>query len=153
MKVVNSVSLYDTDFFEWTQDTGGKIRNRRFEDIELTALAEEIEDLGKRDWSEVNSRLRVIILHLLKLQYQPEKKTDSWSESVGRERGVLEEIFDGSPSLIGKGRERLPITYKRAIRDAARETKLPQSTFPVDCPYTYEQILDHDFYPCDNGCN
>jgi uncharacterized protein DUF29 len=145
--------LYDTDFFAWTQETAAKIRECRFHDINLKALAEEIEDLGKRDWTEVNSRLRVIIMHLLKLDYQPEKKTDSWVNSISRERTELEGIFDFSPSLRAKALQQLPVTYVRSVREAARETKLPKATFPAECPYTYEQILDHDFYPSEEGCD
>lgn len=141
------VSAYDTDFFIWTQETAAKIRNCRFRDIDLPALAAEIQDLGKRDWTEVNSRLRVILTHLLKVEYQPEKKTDSWTNSIGRERTEIEGIFDHSPSLRAKAEESLPRTYERAMREAARETKLPKSTFPLQCPYTYDEILDHEFYP------
>jgi len=96
--------LYDTDFFTWTQETATKIRDGRFHAVDLSAVAEEIEDLGKRDWTEVNSRLRVIITHLLKLDYQPEKKTDSLMNSIGRERTELEGIFDQSPNLIEKAK-------------------------------------------------
>lgn len=142
-----SGTLYDTDFYEWTQETAAKVRERRFDEVDAEALAEEIEDLGKRDAREVNSRLQVVILHLLKLQYQPEKRTDSWTESVGRERSVLEGILEDSESLRAKALEALPRTYARARRDAARETKLPVATFPAKCPYTLEQLLDHDYLP------
>jgi hypothetical protein len=145
-------SLYDTDFFVWTQETAARIREHRFHDIDLAALAEEVEDLGKRDWKEVNSRIKTIILHLLKLEYQPEKRSDSWVSSILRDRGELEATFEQSPSLRAKGLQDLPKSYVRAVREAAAETKLPKSTFPSECPYTYEQILDHEFYPCAEGC-
>jgi hypothetical protein len=144
---VLSDRLYETDFYQWTQDTAAKLRERRFDELDVDAVAEEIEDLGKRDEREVNSRLRVIIMHLLKLQYQSEKRTDSWTDTIGRERTELEGLFEGNESLKTKALERLPRTYMQAVRDAARETRLPSRTFPSECPYIYEQILDHDFYP------
>lgn len=132
---------YDTDFFAWTQETAAKIRERRFEEIDWSALAEEIEDLGERDKREVNSRLREIIMHLLKLQFQPEKKTDSWTHSIVREQIELKNILANSKSLVEKAREDLPRTYGEAVRLAAVETGLAQRLFPSECPYTYEQIL------------
>ncbi len=141
------VDLDDTDFFEWTQETAEKIRRQAFHEIDLAALAEEIEDLGKSKLSEVISRLTTVIIHLLKLDFQPGKKTNSWIRTIRRERTVLEIIFDQSPSLIDKGKRDLDRTYKRASREAAGETGLPRKTFPQECPYTYEQILDPDFFP------
>jgi hypothetical protein len=144
-----ATSLYDTDFFAWTQDTAEQIRKCRFHDIDLRALAEEIEDLGKRDRKEVISRMGTIILHLLKLEYQPEmqRNSRSWRSSIIRERGVLDLLLEDSPSLKVKAEKALARAYTIAARRAAEETGLSPDKLPQTCPYTYEQVLDTDFFP------
>jgi len=74
---VTSMRLYDRDFLEWTEATVQAIRTGRWNDIDREALAEEIEDLGKRDRREVISRLQVLLQHLLKCKYQPEQQSSS----------------------------------------------------------------------------
>ena len=142
-------ALYDRDFYLWTQHAADRLRNGNISQQDREHLAEEIEDLGKRDWREVNSRIGTIMMHLLKLTYQPEKEVDSrsWVSTVTRERRELALVFEQSPSLRDKGRQRLGRTYDGALRDAAAETGLPRSMFPAECPFTYEQVLDSSLFP------
>lgn len=138
-------ALYDTDFFAWTEKTVENIRSGRLEQVDLEHVAEEIEDMGKRDLRELNSRIQTILVHLLKCRFQPEKFGVSWSATIVRERGRIERILEQSPSLKRKSEAGLDKTYRLALREASVETGLPRSTFPAQCPYSYEQILDFDF--------
>ena len=140
-------ALYESDFVEWTAETAKALRDRRVGDVDLDRIAEEIEDLGRSESREVNSAIKTILLHLLKLEYQPEKATKSWTTTISRERGHLELLFDDSPSLRNKGREKLELTYRVARSGARQETALPLEMFPEECPYTYEQILDDEYLP------
>jgi Domain of unknown function DUF29 len=139
--------LYDQDFVEWTKRNSELLRRGCFAEADIEHLAEEIEDMGKRDQREVRSYLVRLLLHLLKWQAQPEKRSDSWLDSIGQSRVELDGIFDQSPSLEPFARRTLPTAYRLAVKQASRETGLAPQTFPEACPFRYEQVLDLDFLP------
>lgn len=139
---------YNTDFFRWTQDTAELIRQRRFDELDLEHVAEEIQDMGLRDHREVRSRFIVLVMHLLKWQLQPERRgTSSWVATIGEQRTELSLVLEDSPSLRRVPKEQLPVIYRRAVQRAIKETRLPANAFPADCPYSQEQILDDEFFP------
>lgn len=138
---------YDTDFFQWTQSTAEMIRQGRLAEVDLENVAEEIEDMGKRDRREVRSRLIVLLMHLLKWELQPELRTPSWDSTIDEQRMQIQFIIQDSPSLRRLPSDELAATYKRAVKRAIAQTGLDDSRFPPSCPYTAEQILDSDFLP------
>ncbi len=139
---------YDTDFYEWCLETAALIRDRKFDEIDWENVAEEIESMGRRDKREVHSRLKVLIMHLLKWQAQPNHKhRPSWRATIDELRSHLELVLKDSPSLRRMLDEDLPAIYPHAVRKATRETGLPSAFFPKICPFTTEQILNDDFFP------
>jgi hypothetical protein len=138
---------YDTDFFQWTQATAEMIRQGRLAEVDLEHVAEEIEDMGKRDRREVRSRLIVLVMHLLKWEFQPERRTPSWRSTIDEQRMQIELILLDSPSLRRLPSDELDATYKRAINRAVTQTGLNKNRFPPSCSYTVEQILDVAFVP------
>jgi hypothetical protein len=138
---------YDTDFFQWTQSTAEMIRQGRLAEVDLEHVAEEIEDMGKRDRREVRSRLIVLLTHLLKRELQPELRTSSWTSTINEQRMQIQLIIQDSPSLYRLPSEELATTYKSAVEQAIAQTGLDAAHFPPSCPYTAEQILDGDFFP------
>jgi hypothetical protein len=138
---------YDADFFQWTQSTAEMIRQGRLAEVDLEHVAEEIEDMGKRDRRELRSRLIVLIMHLLKWQFQPELRTPSWDSTIDEQRIQVQFIIQDSPSLRRLPSEELAATYDRAVKRAIAQTGLGADRFPSSCPYTVEQILDSDFFP------
>jgi hypothetical protein len=145
---VNPGAGYDADFFEWTQSTAEMIRQGRLAEVDLEHVAEEIEDMGKRDRREVRSRLIVLIAHLLKWQVQPELRAgSSWQATVREQRKPLRLVLEDSPSLRRIPREELFPIFRSAVEEAVEETGLSADRFPSSCPYTAEQILDGDFLP------
>jgi hypothetical protein len=142
-----AAKLYDEDFVLWTAEAARLLREGRFAEIDVEHVAEEIEDMGKRDHRERFSRLTLIIQHLLKWQYQPDRRSGSWKATVATQRGELEELFEQSPSLRRLPDRTLVRAYGIAIVAAAGETGLPEDSFPSKCPYTLEQILDRKFLP------
>jgi hypothetical protein len=140
-------SLYDRDFFEWTWQVARLLREGRFADIDVEHLAEEIEDVGKRDQRGVESHLRVVLLHLLKWQMRPQKRSCSWRTSIRTHRITLSKIFDQSPSLKRHDQEVQHKVFVEAVGLAMDETGLLRECFPLTCPYTFEQIMDFDFLP------
>lgn len=139
---------YDTDFFAWCLETAALIRERRFNEIDVEHVAEEIEDMAKRDRREVQSRLAVLIMHLLKWQVQSHHKyKSSWENTIREQRSQLELVLNDSPSLVRITAQDLPSIYPRAVKKAVAETGLDAKLFPKTCPYTAEQILNDDFLP------
>src|SRR5258708_27594646 len=94
-----AASLYDEDFAIWTAETARLLRAGRFHEVDIEHLAEEIEDMGKRDKRELHSRLTVLILHLLKWKWQPEKQTRGWQSTLLTQRAELDRLLGDSPSL------------------------------------------------------
>jgi hypothetical protein len=142
-----TASLYDQDFVEWTSETARLLRAGRFDETDIEHVAEEIEDMGKRDKRELHSRLTVLLLHLLKWTAQPEKRSSSWQSTINTQRAELDRLLEDSPSLrrtIGAAASKV---YPAVLRDCMLETGLPTATFPRDCPFTAEQILDPNFLP------
>jgi hypothetical protein len=141
--VVSPGAGYDADFFQWTQSTAEMIRQGRLAEVDLEHVAEEIEDMGKRDRREVRSRLIVLLVHLLKWELQPELRTPSWGSTIDEQRTQIQFAIQDSPSLRRLPSDELAATYKRAMA----QTGLEASRFPSSCPDTAEQILDGDFFP------
>jgi Domain of unknown function DUF29 len=143
----NLKTLYDTDFVRWAEEMGQLMRDRNYSQVDWDNVIEEIESLGKSDRRELKSRLEVLLMHMLKWQYQPSMRTGSWTGTINEQRDRIEDLLEESPSLKSLVLEYLPDSYRRARRNAIAETGLQDSNFPVECPYTIRQILDIEFLP------
>jgi Domain of unknown function DUF29 len=139
--------LYELDFFEWTQRNAELLRQGCLEAADIPHIAEELTDMGERDRREVRSYLRRLMMHLMKWHFQADRRTTSWSASIADSRAELEDIFEQSPSLRRLAAESFGQIYPRARRQASAETGLPQSAFPTECPYSFDQLMDDDFLP------
>ena len=138
---------YQLDFNTWTHQTAQLLREGRWAEVDTEHLIEEIEDLGKRDRRAVTSQLIRLLLHLLEWQYQPERRSDSWLDSITDARVQIDLAFEDSPSLRNYLAEQVEKSYERSQRQAAQQTKLAVSDFPSTCPYSLEDILKQDWLP------
>jgi len=136
------MTLYDTDFAEWSRRTAELVRAGRLDEVDLEHVAEEIEDMGKRDRRAATNRTRVLLVHLLKWTAQKERRSPSWRRTIVEQRRRLAAIFRDSGSLRTLVRDSLPEIYRDAAEDALLETGLPDR-----CPWSMEQILDTHFLP------
>ena len=139
--------LYQGDFHAWTIQQATLLKAGRIGEVDLEHLIEEIETLGASERRELESRLKVLLLHLLKWHYQPEQRSSSWSGTIDEQRDQLDTLLRQSPSLHRFIPEYLGYAYPKARRSAARETGLSQASFPESCPYDEEQIFDTEFWP------
>jgi Domain of unknown function DUF29 len=140
-------ALYDTDAFAWANTTTRLLRERRFDEIDFSNLIEEIEDMGKREKRELESRLEILLGHLLKWQFQPQLQSNSWLLTIREQRLRLQEHLAQNPSLRAKVLEAIALSYKYALLLAIRETGLTESTFPTACPYSVAEILQDGWTP------
>ncbi len=142
-----TTTLYDTDFNLWIEQTVRQLKQGDLQSLDLENLIEEIESMGRSDKREVYSRLKVLLLHLLKWEYQPQKRTGSWRNTIDEQRDQLNLILADSPSLNTHLQVIFADCYLKGKKGAANETNLPLSTFPVDCPFSQAEILDAEFFP------
>ena len=141
-------ATYETDFYLWTQQQADLLRQGQFNRVDLDAanIAEEIESMGRREKHSIRSYLFNVIMHLLKWQYQPERRGTSWKLSICNGRDQIAWQIKDSPSLRPQLEGLLAEVYPSARRNAADETGLPLTTFPDQCPFTVEQITG-DYWP------
>lgn len=139
--------LYESDFYAWTQEQVSLLRDQRWTQIDLQNLIEEIESLGKQQRQELRSRLSILIGHLLKWQYQPQRRSRSWLATLRIQRLDTTELLEENPSLKPFLEEALNKAYAKGVELAVKETDLPGRTFPSECPYSLTEILDERFYP------
>jgi hypothetical protein len=144
---MSNQQLYDQDFYAWTHEQAGLLRAGRLSEADVEHIAEEIESIGKREKRELVSRLRVLLLHLLKWQYQPTCRGASWEGSIINTRDELDDHLRDNPSLKSQIAGAMEVAYRRAVVDATTGTDLPKSTFPRSCAWTYDEIMDPDFWP------
>jgi hypothetical protein len=144
-----NAAAYDEDMFAWTEEQARLLRAGEFAQLDIENIAEEIESMGRNIRRKLRNRLAVLVMHLLKWQYQPAHRSPSWSATIAEQRDQVADLLDESPSLRSLPGQELAKLYRSATSKAVRDTGLPQTTFPIECPFTPEQILAEDFLPED----
>jgi len=142
-------TLYDEDFYAWTQQQALLLQEGKWHDADVPNIAEELETLGRSERHALESRLEVLVTHLLKWRYQPEFRTRSrsWRLTILEQRRRLLRLLAVSPSLCPVLAAVLHESYPYARRMAQEETGLALVTFPEACPWSMAQVLDSDFWP------
>ncbi len=140
-------ALYETDFFAWSLEQADLLRSGKLSDADIENIAEEIASMGRTEKRELVSRLAVLLTHLLKWRFQPEKRGASWEASIRVQRNRLIDHLDDNPSLKPLLPQALANAYRDARLEAAAETGLAIVTFPGDCPWSGEQALNGEFWP------
>jgi Domain of unknown function DUF29 len=140
-------ATYDTDFYAWTQAQADALRAKDWAALDLAHVVEEIEALGNEQRHAVESHLRILLAHLLKWVYQPQRRRRSWRVSIGNARAEIAQRLRTSPSLRGQVPTLLGYAYPKARQLARDKSGLPPATFPELCPWSPEQLLDEDFLP------
>ncbi len=140
-------SLYETDFYAWTQEQIPLLRLGKFNQIDLQNIAEEIECLGKQQRQELRNRLAVLLGHLLKYHFQATHRSKSWLATIREQRRRLTILLDDSPSLRPYIKDAIAVAYPLGTDIVVQETPLDYIDLPETCPYTVEQILNHEFLP------
>ncbi|OQW90892.1 MAG: hypothetical protein BWK78_05970 [Thiotrichaceae bacterium IS1] len=145
---MNSPNLeYQRDFCRWIAQNVQWLRQGRFAEMDALNIAEELESMSISYHHALINRLKILLMHLLQWQFQPAKRTRSWKRTIIEQRQRIQQLLEGSPSLQYQISEKLTKAYQYAVPLAACETGLPKSTFPNQCQFTLEQILNEDFYP------
>ncbi|MEY2977483.1 MAG: DUF29 domain-containing protein [Prochlorotrichaceae cyanobacterium] len=138
---------YETDVAAWAVEQAELLRQQRFDVLDWEHIAEELEDVGKSEQRELASRFAVLIAHLLKWQFQSDRRSKSWERTIKEQRKALAFHLKKVPSLKPKLRDSdwLEAIWSDAVTIAIRETAL--ADFPENCPWTIEEILDQGWFP------
>lgn len=142
-------ALYDVDFYAWTQSAAEGLRLGRLPEPDIENVAEEIEDMGKRDRRELYSRMRVLIQHLMKWAVQTDRRSSSWTDTISEQRAMIDGVLEQSPSLRPHAMWELPAIFRKAADMAARETGLPVEAFRGEgqTNLDLDRLLDVGFLP------
>jgi Domain of unknown function DUF29. len=138
---------YEDDFHLWLFEQAELLRQKRFSEVDLPNLIEELEDMGSEQRHALESSYRLLIAHLLKWQFQPQLRSASWEITITRERTHIARREKRNPSLKADARTIVDDVYREAVKEASIETHLPRSAFPADCPWTMAELRDDDFLP------
>lgn len=139
---------YQEDFYSWALENAKGLREGKLSDIDIEHIAEELESMGASERRELQSRLQVLLSHLLKYQYQPERRGKSWLLTINHQRDAIDRLLKQSPSLHALLDDReLADIYDKAVRETVIETDLDRHLFPPSSPYSIQELLDPGFLP------
>ena len=144
---MSTSTLYDRDFYAWANEQAGLLRAGKLTQADIEHIAEEIESMGKSEKRELVSRLTILLLHLLKWQFQAPKRSKSWQNSVEVQRISLDSHLRDNPSLKSVLDGAISEAYRVARLEAENETGIDKNTFPVTCPWSFDQMMAEDFWP------
>ena len=147
--------LYEEDYLAWTQQQIGLLQTGKLEELDLKNLVEELKAMGRSDHRELESRLIILIAHLLKWEWQFNRLQNQWAEfegkswrnSITEQRIQIKFLMQKVPSLGPKLSESIFAAHPTARELASRETEIQESEFPMDCRYGDNDLLDPEFLP------
>jgi hypothetical protein len=142
-----NATLYDTDFYAWANEQAALLRAGRLSEADIENIAEEIESMGRSERRELISRLSVLLHHLLKWRYQPGFRGNSWRLTVEEQRLQVSDNLNDNPSLRSQLDDAMRRAYRIGRLQAQQETGLDRETFPADCPFTFDEAMNPDFWP------
>jgi len=140
-------SLYERDPYTWAMQQAVLLRERRFDELDIDNVAEEMETLGRSEAKELRSSYPLFLMHLLKWRHQPKRRPRSWAGTIVRERQSAQLGLQENPGLKSLQAELFAEAYRPARKEAEAETGLPLTAFPETSPYPLEQALDEAFWP------
>lgn len=136
---------YDEDFARWAFEQAAALREGYVTGLDIENIAEELETLGRGEFGTLRSALAVLVMHMLKWDHQPQRRSRSWANTIRVQRIHVDRQIKESPSLKPRRDEALAGAYETARITAATETKLPVKIFPVTCPYSWSDVTDRPF--------
>ncbi len=139
--------LYEQDYYLWLQKTASLIASGKLQELDVVNLLEEIEDMGRSEKRAIYSNLKILLFHLLKYKYQPDKRNNSWQYTIAKHRQRIAKAIEESPSLKFYLPEIYLECYQKARKLATKETGLALTIFPQECPFVTGQILNEDWLP------
>jgi len=139
--------LYKADFYRWANQQSALLEARHFTELDQENLIEEIQSMGRSVQRELESRLEILLMHLLKWCFQTELRGNSWRLTIEDQRRKITRFINKNPSLKSMIDETLDNAYGDDIISAARQTGISRFVFPLQCPWLLNQVINNDFWP------
>ncbi len=137
-----TASLHERDFYGWVQQQCAALREHNSAQLDWDGLQEELEALGRQEYRELVSRLAVLLGHLLKWQFQPERRSRSWFLSIREQRRAIARLLAQNPSLRAKAEDAVSDGFEAGVDLVLRETDLSLRVLPDSSAWNLEQALD-----------
>lgn len=148
---------YESDYFGWLEDQLALLKSGRLSDIDAQNVAEEIKDVGRREYDKLEYALTALIYNLLKWDLFPDRRSTSAVLSIDAHRDQISALLVRNPSLITDAAEALAEGYVYATYDVMRDSDLPESTFAPECPYDLDTArrrqIEFDLVMSPSGCD
>ncbi|MBY0285392.1 MAG: DUF29 domain-containing protein [Sphingomonas sp.] len=131
---------YAEDYAAWLQHQIDLMRAGRWSDLDTEHLIDEVEDLGRSEFNAFVSAVEIVLVHMLKWDFQPERRTPSSIASIIEHRRRIVRLLKQNPSYKSRIAEAIEVAYDTAQAKASGQTNLPLATFPSQNPYGWEAI-------------
>lgn len=141
LTVANPKKSYEKDYYKWTLQQADLLKKGKFEKLDVAHLVDEIESLGKSERSKLESFLTILLIHMLKVKYQPSRHSPSWDLSIKNSKNKAKDVLKENPSLKSQLEPLLKKAYGYTRVDAAIETGLDEKIFPSLCPWKIEELI------------
>ncbi len=140
---------YDEDFAAWLAAQATLLREQQFDQLDIQNLAEEVESVGRSEFRAFTSAIELVIFHMMKWDYQPEKQGRSWRKSINDQRKGIRKLLNDNPSFKSRIGEAIESAYDGIPDDIEEETTIPAHRLPQTCPYGWDEIMTrlHDVDP------
>jgi hypothetical protein len=135
---------YEADYAAWLQHQVDLLKADRWSDVDKSNLIDEVESLGRSDFKRLVSAFEVVIAHMLKWDFQHERRSNSWIASIEEHRDRIRQELVDSPSYKQRLDEAAGRAWRPARARASRETDLPLKRFPIDLPYSINDIVNRE---------
>ncbi|MBV9065206.1 MAG: DUF29 domain-containing protein [Methylobacteriaceae bacterium] len=135
-----SVSYAD-DLYSWTKQQASLLLSGRFSELDIEHIVEELIGVGNEQYDKLQSALTILLMHLLKWDYQPERRSRSWVLSIREHRRRVTRILNRNPGLKSELHLAMSEAYEDAADRAAGETDLPDHIFPEKNEYSWEAMM------------
>ena len=136
---------YERDLYSWSREQAPLLREGRWDMVDRENVAEEIESLGRTEFNKLESALRVLLMHMLKWDHQPERRSRSCALTIDTQRLEIEDVLGDNPGLRPRIGEAVRRAYRKARNEAATETGLERTVFPEQCPYSWTDVTGRSF--------
>ena len=141
------IPKHDEDFYGWAMANAALLKQGKYKEADMDMIIEELEEMGGSNENQLINRLGVLIAHLLKWQFQSELRGRSWEGTIEEQRHKIKRLVKKNPSLKTKISEAVEEAFSDSKSIIKKDTPLDLKLLPAECPYTFEQIVDDDFYP------
>ncbi|HEY8566685.1 MAG TPA: DUF29 domain-containing protein [Beijerinckiaceae bacterium] len=136
---------YEDDAYTWALEQVALLKSGHLDGLDVENLIDEVGDVARREYDKLVAALRIVLLHILKWDVQPERRTRSWILSIIEHRERVNESLGDNPGLKSRAIDALHRAYKGARVAAARETDLPLEAFPTECSYGWDDVMGRVF--------